>query len=75
MHARAGGHHAAPGLRWVMMRDTVPPLAVDGSAMMALPPRDLAARVEIHLAATPEKNFEPMESAHTCPVRSLPARC
>ena len=43
------------------MRDTVPSLAVEGSAMMALPPRDLAApRLKSTCPPTPEKNFEPM---------------
>ena len=39
--------------------------------MTALPPRDLAApRLKSTWPPTPEKNFEPMESAHTWPVRS-----
>jgi hypothetical protein len=44
---------------------------VEGSAKTALPPRDLAApRLKSTWPPTPEKNFEPMESAHTWPVRS-----
>ena len=54
------------------MRETVPPLAVEGRAMMALPPGDLAApRLKSTWPPTPEKNFEPMESAQTWPVRSI----
>ena len=54
------------------MRETVPSLAVEGSAMMALPPCALAApRLKSTWPPTPEKNFVPSESAQTWPVRSI----
>ena len=54
------------------MREMLPPLAVEGSAMTALPPGALAApRLKSTWPPTPEKNFAPSESAHTWPVRSI----
>jgi hypothetical protein len=53
------------------MRDTVPPAAVDGSAMIGSPPSDTAApRMKSICPPIPEKIVCPIESAHTCPDRS-----
>ena len=53
------------------MRDTVPPQAVDGSAMIGLPPSDRAAACMKSICPPmPEKIAWPIESAQIWPVRS-----
>ena len=53
------------------MRLTPPSLAVDGSAMIGLPPRLRAApRTKSTCPPMPEKNRPSSVSAATCPVRS-----
>ena len=62
----------APSSRTGWIRLTVPSLAVEGKAMMALPPRLRAApRTKSTCPPMPEKNFPIRVSEATWPVRSI----
>src|ERR1017187_8263617 len=62
----------APGVSCPTMREMRPPAAVDGRVMMALPPCERAApRTKSIWPPIPEYMRWPIESAQTCPVRSI----
>jgi hypothetical protein len=68
----AGGDHAGAGLELGGDARHRAPAAVDGSAMIGLPPRETAApRRKSIWPPMPEKMRWPSESAHTWPVRSI----
>ena len=62
----------APGFSCMTMRETLPPAAREGSAMIGLPPRERAApRMKSIWPPMPENTSWPIESAHTWPLRSI----